>query len=171
MNLDERDRPCQDIHQLLVPYLDGELDETLSADVVQHLAACRKCKRLLEEHEAVSTVIRNWPRPSNSLNPVRTVAEVRRRVWRSRRRRILSAAALLLVGVLLGLVLMQRETAPREDLLILRDLEVLEAIQEEVGEVSPELVNLLLEVAATPEELDERVFDYVLEEELAEDKL
>jgi hypothetical protein len=167
---------CRECRELLVPYLDGELDDEMAGPLASHVAGCEKCRQLLEEHDLVGRTIRDWSQEEATglvPPPAATLRGVRRRLARTGRHRILrlAAAAVVLAGVLLGYFLIPRPRLSEEDALILEHLDVLEAIQEEATELSPEMLNALLEVAASPEGLDEGIFDYVLEEELAGEKI
>jgi anti-sigma factor RsiW len=167
---------CRECRELLVPYLDGELDGELAGMVASHVAGCRECGQLLEEHDLVARTIRSWSQEeATQLAPpaAATLRGLRRRLARARQQRALrvSAAAAVLAGAMLGYFLVPGPHPPEADALILEHLDVLETIQEEAGELSPEMVNALLEVATSPESLDEGIFDYVLEEELAGEKI
>ncbi len=39
---------CDDLLRCLSDYIDGDLSESLRAEVEQHLASCRKCRVLLD---------------------------------------------------------------------------------------------------------------------------
>ena len=114
-----RHMDCDEIRRLLVPFADGELEPGLREAVEEHLRSCATCR---QEHEQLVAALEAFlvlgrnaaPRP-----PRNTLAEeiVRKAVARPRRlaasRRLLpvAAAAVLLLGVTLGLVQVWRLAA------------------------------------------------------------
>lgn len=170
---------CEEYRERLVPYLDGELPGEEEDDLECHVAACRECERVLTLHRQVGEILDahlQADRRAPEGTPSSTLSSVRRRLAGGRRvRRWLvtaSAAALLVAATLLGgFWLGDSSRQEEEDRLIIRNLDLLEEIHEEAGEVSPEFVQLLLEDVETPEELDPAIFDYLLEEEVASENL
>jgi anti-sigma factor RsiW len=172
---------CAPFEELLVPFLDGELEGAEAAPLQAHLELCSSCRRALEEHRLVAAWI---PRLAVEAQPPRqALLAVRGRLVRAealrRRRRALirgAAAAGILVAACLAAGRWSAPPAPDGPPpalqgVTLEDLEVLEALQAEAGDVTPELVTLLLEETEAGIPLDPEVFDYVLEEEIDEDKL
>ena len=53
---------CKEITELMVGYLDGELDPMSSQKIEQHLRDCHKCEQAYEAHTALAHAIsRNAP--------------------------------------------------------------------------------------------------------------
>lgn len=42
------EKPCEDIEQMLVDYADGQLSQSDSSMVAEHLAQCEHCRRMLD---------------------------------------------------------------------------------------------------------------------------
>ena len=167
----------------LVAYLDGELDAHDVERIEALLAESPELRAALEQHKAIARAI-TTPRAEYGEDAERTLAQIRQRLDRSRRTifaGFLAAAAALILAVLIGARLItgvQDDTteqpiaavrppaaAPQQE--VIADLEVLEILQEEGGEVSLELVNLLLEDDSDTGVLDSGLFDDWLEEEIS----
>lgn len=172
---------CLTVRELLVAFVDHETSSSEADRVEAHLATCASCRRELELERSLDTLLDAWAlRPARAASgaddaPLRTGREVRSGVIRletrrRRRRRWLASAAALLVAGTIGLATWwASHSPPAEDLLIIQNLEVLESIEEEAEEVSPELVLLLLEELTEEEDppLDPALFDFLLEEEIS----
>ena len=164
----------------LVAYLDGELDARDMERVEALLAESPELREALEQHQAIGEAIEALD-TEDGEDAHQTLAGVRRRLSRSRQTvtaGILAAAAALILAVLIGAQLItgvQDDTssqpiaavgpAPRPE--VIADLEVLEILQEEGGEISLELVNLLLEDDSGTGVLDSGLFEEWLEEEIS----
>ncbi len=167
----------------LVAYLDGELDAHDVERVEALLAESPELRAALEQHKAIARAIAA-PRAEDGADAERTLAQIRQRLDRSRRTvfvGFLAAAAALILAVLIGARLItgvQDDTtgqpiaavrppvaAPQQE--VIADLDVLEILQEEGGEISLELVNLLLEDHSDTGILDSGLFDEWLEEEIS----
>ena len=167
----------------LVAYLDGELDAHDVERVEALLAESPELRAALEQHKAIAKAIAT-PRTEDGEDAERTLAQIRQRLDRSRRTvfvGFLAAAAALILAVLIGARLItgvQDDTtgqpiaagrppvaAPQQE--VIADLDVLEILQEEGGEISLELVNLLLEDDSGTGVLDSGLFDEWLEEEIS----
>ena len=167
----------------LVAYLDGELDAHDVERVEALLAESPELRAALEQHKAIAKAIAT-PRTEDGEDAERTLAQIRQRLDRSRRTvfvGFLAAAAALILAVLIGARLItgvQDDTtgqpiaavrppvaAPQQE--VIADLDVLEILQEEGGEISLELVNLLLEDDSGTGILDSGLFDEWLEEEIS----
>ena len=167
----------------LVAYLDGELDAHDVERVEALLAESPGLRAALEQHKAIAKAIAT-PRTEDGEDAERTLAQIRQRLDRSRRTvfvGFLAAAAALILAVLIGARLItgvQDDTtgqpiaavrppvaAPQQE--VIADLDVLEILQEEGGEISLELVNLLLEDDSGTGVLDSGLFDEWLEEEIS----
>ncbi|MCH2368731.1 MAG: hypothetical protein MK554_16145 [Planctomycetes bacterium] len=170
----------------LVAYLDGELDAHDVERVEALLAESPELRAALEQHKAIAKAIAT-PRTEDGEDAERTLAQIRQRLDRSRRTvfvGFLAAAAALILAVLIGARLItgvQDDTtgqpiaagrppvaAPQQE--VIADLDVLEILQEEGGEISLELVNLLLEDDSGTGVLDSGLFDEWLEEEISWEK-
>ena len=167
----------------LVAYLDGELDAHDVERVEALLAESPELRAALEQHKAIAKAIAT-PRTEDGEDAERTLAQIRQRLDRSRRTvfvGFLAAAAALILAVLIGARLItgvQDDTtgqpiaavrppvaAPQQE--VIADLDLLEILQEEGGEISLELVNLLLEDDSGTGVLDSGLFDEWLEEEIS----
>ena len=49
---------CGDVHNLLHPYLDGELDLVRTLDVERHLGECPACAQARDQQQALRVAIR-----------------------------------------------------------------------------------------------------------------
>lgn len=169
----------------LVAYLDGELDAADRKRVEARLAEDPELRVALEQHQAISAALAN-PGAEAGLTPEQTLARVQDRLRRerpivARTGWILAAAAAIIFAVLIGARLTtdrpapggqlpevtQRPTSPGDPAEVIAELDVLEVIQEEGGELSLELVNLLLEEDEDAGVLDSGLFDNWLEEEIS----
>jgi anti-sigma factor RsiW len=169
----------------LVAYLDGELDAADRKRVEARLAEDPELRAALEQHQAISAALAS-PGAEAGLTPEQTLARVQDRLRRerapvSRTRWIIAAAAAIIFAVLISARLItdstgpggqppevaQRPSATGNPTEVIAELDVLEAIQEEGGELSLELVNLLLEDEGGAGVLDSGLFDDWLEEEIS----
>ena len=167
----------------LVAYLDGELDAADRERLKALLAEDQELREALEQHKAIAAGIAA-PDSEVGLSPGQTLAGVRGRLRRSRQvltAGILAAAAAAIFAVLIGARLItgipgptdqtpgltQRLPGDYSPTEVIAELDVLEIIQEEGGELSLELVNLLLEEDGDAGVLDSGLFDNWLEEEIS----
>jgi hypothetical protein len=166
----------------LVAYLDGELDSAATERLEAVLAEDPALREALSQHEAIAEAISS-PRKEAGPEPRETLTRVHARMRRARTKVIsmrLAAAACLVLAVAIGASLFTgndpvtpagpRIATPVEDPAsqpeVLADLDVLEVLQEEGGEISLELVNLLLEEDGGTGVLDSGLFNDWLEEEI-----
>ncbi len=166
----------------LVAYLDGELDDAAAGRLEALLAEDPALREVLSQHKAIAEAISS-PREGIEPEPQDTLARIHSRMKRSRTRVItmrLAAAACLVLALVIGASLFTgddpvtpaapRVATPAEDPVsqpeVLADLDVLEVLQEEGGELSLELVNLLLEEDGGTGVLDSGLFNDWLEEEI-----
>ncbi len=68
---------CDEFHQFVDPYLDGEYDALERRDFDMHLAACSGCRRWFENHRAVQSAIKGalasaTPLPGGARARIRT---------------------------------------------------------------------------------------------------
>lgn len=185
---------CESARRLFVPFLDGEASEREADEVRSHVEACERCAReLSRERDLGEALAGAFSVPAESGLTGRAVREAARleaggASARARRgsahrrplRWALPAAAAALVA--LGLFVVFRrdgppgavEPVPSED--FLAHLDVLEALEEEGLEPTPELVRVVLEAAGglgdlEKELLESGIFDVLLEEELGTESL
>jgi hypothetical protein len=174
----------------LSAFLDGELDPAEAEAVARALESDERSRALVDGWRAVDRRIDRWIARSAPGTEAAgaTAAAVRRRL---RRRRILAragaAAAAALAIAALVLAWPSRSTSDPRDPWVLTNLDVLEAMEAEGGDPelwSAELVDWVLEevdlrdgaeanggLALGTDVLDAEIFDYVLEDELAEENL
>ncbi|MBN1441391.1 MAG: zf-HC2 domain-containing protein [Planctomycetes bacterium] len=165
---------CAAFEEMLVPYLDRELPEERSTDLEIHVAGCPACARILWLHRQVGEILdahlsRRADRAGSS--PEALPIAVRRRIRGAGIRRWAAAAAALLLGAALAGAWLWRTPPADEDLLIIRNLDILEEIHEEAGEVTLDFVRILLEGAEGTGGLDPAIFEELLEEELALERI
>ena len=177
-NIEREPRPEEE----LVAYLDGELDQAGRERMEALLAEDPALREALSQHEAIAKAISS-PREGVEPEPQDTLARIHSRMQGSRTRTItmrLAAAACLVLTVAIGVRLFtggepatpgdSRTATPTENPAsepeVLADLDVLEVLQEEGGEISLELVNLLLEEDGGTGVLDSGLFNDWLEEEI-----
>ena len=191
-NVNEKNTPAQPGNEdlpspgeELVAYLDGELDAADRERVEARLAEDPELRVALEQHQAISVALAK-PGAKGGPTPEQTLARVQDRLRRerplvARAGWILAAAAAIIFAVLIGARLItdspapggqlpevtQRPGSPGDPAEVIAELDVLEAIQEEGGELSLELVNLLLEEDEDAGVLDSGLFDNWLEEEIS----
>jgi len=175
----------------LVPYLDGELDNPGRERVEALLAEDPALREALKQHEAIAEAL-SAPQADAGPGANETLAHIHARIHARIHGRlqlsrtkittmVLAAAASLVLAVLIGARLFtgpQRPANPADSQLatpvenpvfqpeVLADLDVLEVFQEEGGEISLELVNLLLEEDGGTGVLDSGLFNDWLEEEI-----
>jgi anti-sigma factor RsiW len=108
---------CDEARVLLHPYLDGELDLMRSLEVEQHLSDCGACARSAANVRVLRSGIADaglyYSAPARLEGRVREIGQQTRRGARLSRPRLLAsaglaAAAILLVGLLLGSLLRVR---------------------------------------------------------------
>ena len=180
---------CGEVRELLVPWLDDELPADEAQRVSGHVGQCAACACELEQHRRVGSTL-DAVYSARPAGPD-MVSEVRRRIERERRtastrmlrRVVLGVAASLLVGVGVWWMVTSPGAEPSgtspggdanlvgevpADDGLLENLDVLEALGEEDVDLTPELVQALLDDEA--DELDE-LFEFVLEEEVLADQL
>lgn len=106
------DPACAPMRDLVLPYLDGELDGDMERRLENHLASCRSCTEFIEQHRRVDDLIQDWvlrtvpparesapaDSPDGDLTAVdvagrRTLRKIRQRLRRGRIRRGLTVAA------------------------------------------------------------------------------
>lgn len=167
----------------LVAYLDGELDGADRERLEALLAEDQGLRETLEQHKAIAAAIAA-PDSEARLSPEQTLAGIRGRLRRSRQAitaGILGVAAAAIFAVLIGARLITGIPGPADQAPnltqrlptgyspteVIAELDVLEIIQEEGGELSLELVNLLLEEDGDTGVLDSDLFDNWLEEEIS----
>lgn len=68
---------CELIQPHLAAYIDGELDESLSAAVEKHLQECRSCREEVRDMRLASAVLSQWQAVEPSVS---MIGEVRRRI-------------------------------------------------------------------------------------------
>ena len=187
--------------ELIVPYLDGELEPERARELEVYLESSAEARSLLEQHRLVSDLILQGSLAADGSpltaapSATATLEAVHLRLRRSRWKRLAglvsAAAALVLITVLFGpwgagsdqdgiveeikpadpAVPKSVEATSLPDEALLEDLEILEVLESEAGELTPELVELLLESDVgnllDSGVLDPRVFDYLLEEEIS----
>jgi hypothetical protein len=178
----------------LVPYVDGELDAAARERVEAFLQTSPEARERVRQHRRVAQEIAAMTPPVGLADADATFASVQRRLQRGRVLRFrwiaaAAAAAVLLVSFLAvrlfdetgsnpqtpGSILV--ENVPPADSL-LDDLDVLEDLHEELGELDDELVDLLLEELALDDSsmdefppLDPSLLDFLLEEEILGENL
>ena len=180
-NTGKEGRPSRE--EELIAYLDGDLDAADRERLKALLAEDQDLREALQQHKAIAAAIAA-PDSEAGMSPRQTLAEVRGRLRRSRRiitAGILAAAAAAIFAVLIGARLItgipnpedqvpgltQRPPGGYSPTEVIAELDVLEIIQEEGGELSLELVNLLLEEDEDAGVLDSGLFDNWLEEEIS----
>ena len=180
-NTGKEGRPSRE--EELIAYLDGELDAADRVRLRALMAEDQDLREALQQHKAIAAAIAA-PDSEAGMSPRQTLAEVRGRLRRSRRiitAGILAAAAAAIFAVLIGARLItgipnpedqvpgltQRPPGGYSPTEVIAELDVLEIIQEEGGELSLELVNLLLEEDEDAGVLDSGLFDNWLEEEIS----
>ncbi len=116
---------CRDMEDRIILMVDGELREEEEAELLEHLAACARCRRVLEEHRRLREVLGELPQsPTRSI--ARRLGEVEARI-RSREKisRLLKLAASLAVAAGLSWF-SYRTTLAVVERKVIRDLPVVE---------------------------------------------
>ncbi|MEE3199238.1 MAG: hypothetical protein VX254_04335 [Planctomycetota bacterium] len=171
----------------LVAYLDGELDNPGRERVEALLAEDPALQEALKQHEAIAEALAA-PQADDGPGARETLARIHARIHgRQQHSRtkittmVLAVAASLVLAVLIGTRLFTGPRGPANPAgtqlanpvenpvfqpEVLADLDVLEVLQEEGGEISLELVNLLLEEDGGTGVLDSGLFNDWLEEEI-----
>ncbi len=189
---------CGEARELLVPWLDGELPPDTALRVSGHVAQCSACPCEVELHRRVGSTLDAVyaARPGTGQD---IILRVRQQLERDRldssrrtlRRVVLGVAASVLIAVGAWWLVSSQSVSPGDgqDLFVgigagevaaeeelLENLDVLEALEAEGIDLTPELVQVLLDedeifgVEFDDDELDE-IFKYVLEEEVLSDQL
>lgn len=198
------DPACEPFHELVGAYLDRELEPESLERLEEHLETCPSCRQRLDDYRQVDLLVDGVVKdgvveegvveegvvedgvqggvqggvvPNGVVPnvPSKTLEEVRRRLRRGRRIRLVSLAAAVLLAAV-GLRLWLPGTAEEPETAILQNLDVLESIHAETmhmtmnaegdSDMSLELVELLLGNGSDQGANDPELFDYVLEEEL-----
>ena len=109
---------CENVQEELSAYLDGELEPGEAAALEKHLEGCAACRGELDSLRATVSLVRSLPRAEAPAALKRRVMEAAGRRGVTRRfpdaLALLSAAALVLVGVVAIFMLSPRETPPAE---------------------------------------------------------
>jgi anti-sigma factor RsiW len=182
------DDGCGAIRPLLVPYLDREVTAAEARGVEGHVASCPRCARDLEVHrnigDALTAVcVRGSPELASGPAAPRGhsadlacrarglahAARARRLVWAAR----VAALFILACGLLLWRVAPWTRPAavsePGEELL--GALDVLQALEEEGVEPTPEIAQAILDAASDPDDIDLDAYEGFLPEEVAPENL
>lgn len=119
---------CPEVRDLLVPFLDGELEVEKNVQVLKHLELCPPCRHRSEEEGQLRGLVHRCAEPLDQATRARILAGAFARVGAeqraTRRRRtglaLLAAAALLVVGAgaLLGGDLLCLRGCPTDALLL-----------------------------------------------------
>ena len=181
--------PSPSPEEELVAFLDGELDAANRRRVEEMLAKNPALREVLKQHESIFEALAG-AETTDGIDSHETLARVHNQLRRSRRTltaTILAAAAALVLAALIGARLFTtglEDSDPTRPLAtgeppvenpvettgsqpeVIADLEVLEILQEEGGEISLEFVNLLLEEDGGTGVLDSGLFNEWLEEEI-----
>lgn len=183
----ESDDACARVRGLLVPFIDGEATPSERSEVEAHLTSCPVCARELRaERRLRAALLRAIPRPGalcgeEARGFVAVLrARTRRRAVALATKLLAAAAAAILVSSLLHSWLApagpRPEAGPAPDLLA--HLEILEDLQAEGLEPTAELLECILEIAASGgasahegDLVGLDVFDLLLEEEIALERL
>jgi len=103
--------PCTDIRTNLDDWLDDALPAETRADVDRHLARCPACRAAFHAQRALAADLAVLGRVAetvaNGAQPTATTPS--RAAWR----RVAAAIAITVAGSLIGVELLQRDTAPR----------------------------------------------------------
>lgn len=166
----------------LVAYLDGELDAGDRKRVEARLAEDPALRQALEQHKLIAGALASDD-GEDGLAPEETLRGVydgiRRSMW-ARSAKTLAAAASIIFAVFIAARLITGLSDPADQAPhlarqspatmqeeVIADLDVLEVLHEEGGEISLDLVNLLLEDTNDTGVLDSGLFDEWLEEEIS----
>ena len=87
---------CQDAQERIVPFIDGELEPDEAQRVERHLAACRACSRIRDEHARLQVLLGELPEYRSGSIALRVAAARMRLRRRQRAAAWLSAAAAVL---------------------------------------------------------------------------
>jgi anti-sigma factor RsiW len=121
---------CHDVSVAIDAYLDGELGITEATDIAQHLDTCASCRRLFDERNALSALLRKMPYYDAPPQLATAITQTQQR-WSSRRRvqQWLAAAAVIVLaaGTVEGLHSARRaqQTSALADAVIARHIEAL----------------------------------------------
>ena len=112
---------CENVHDVLIDYQDGRLDDRGCRDVGEHLAACAACRAAAAEQRAVSDVLASRPEvPVTAAFASRLAARLAGEgswfavadwQWWSVRFAPVAAALLVAAGIVIA-----REARPSDDL-------------------------------------------------------
>ncbi len=102
---------CELVARDLDAYLDRELDISASAAVRDHVSACASCRRRVAEREMLSRLVRSVPYDAAPARLRARVSAQANRVSSVRRFSALAAAAVLVLSVGAGVVLLRPSAA------------------------------------------------------------
>lgn len=146
---------CDGVRLLFVPMVDGEASSAEQFAVEAHVASCLSCSRELEMHRQIALAITSSRSSSGfrAADPelaerVRRAARAPRHAWDVRRWPAWTArvAACLALGGIIWFLSRSPSESPTPSDELLGSLDVLEALQAEGLEPSPELAQALLDV-------------------------
>lgn len=156
---------CNEIRNLVVPYLDSELDAKTSQEIQLHLQTCAECAQLFEHEEKfndrLSATLRAgqlspalWEKIESQLLPKR------RAIWFFRHWKILSGSAISLVVALAMVWFVFAPAASSLDLAKVVEKDHQEFVE---GKMKPEFVGVLPENVANRlgDRLDSAAFSTV----------
>jgi len=96
------DRPCERIRDRLVDYMDGELPESESRAVAEHLSACTRCREIVSGLERSLHLTRAiWLDNLEGSRATPADVPVRRPAVRWLRHAAIAASILITIGVLI----------------------------------------------------------------------
>ncbi len=147
---------CSYVAELIIPFLDAELDREQTEAVQQHLNVCSNCRFLLQEHEQLWELLDELPqaRPANIWPQVS--AEKQKIVHRTQVIRwayATAAAAILISSVSMLFFFSQpkEQQLPENDLLVNLDMVEEYSLLAEVGGAdlikNPEILNITFELS------------------------
>ena len=130
------ERTCQDAQELIVPFIDGELAPDEAQRIERHLAACRACARIRDEHARLQVLLGELPEYRSGSIALRVAAARMRLRRRQRAAAWLSAAAAVLFATC-GTWLAVRTSSRQPEKDLIANLGVVEEIASlaEVGGV------------------------------------
>ncbi|NLF83716.1 MAG: zf-HC2 domain-containing protein [Candidatus Gastranaerophilales bacterium] len=102
--LPEEIQKCLKIRSNISAFIDGELDQTSTKEVLEHVIACKSCRKLYDNLKATSELTKNCLKKSviNEMQAVRLHKSVIKRLMneKSHVKYIYSAAAMVFIAVL-----------------------------------------------------------------------
>jgi len=155
-NAPDREGTCAEVRDLLTA-LEGDLDSCQQETLERHVRSCAGCRRALEEHRAAWSLLASASPPAPRLSDGEFLASVRGRIRRGAVIRRLAAVAAAAVLACAGLFWVSRPAG--EDLAVIENIEVLqaiEAIQDDVPADAADLGRILVGMLEEEEE-DEQV--------------